>query len=151
MKNVIVAIILINLVSFIFFVFQGHFYKAFCTSTFLQIFIKAQILRKCRKENDVSWSKCYHLLYNEQEIRKYPFEQKKIIVAASLRKLKAGDFLDDDPKLKCYVRCILIEYGILNQKHETILKDFPAIPVSKDMQSQVQNSINKCRSIRKFK
>ncbi|XP_015179054.1 PREDICTED: general odorant-binding protein 56d-like [Polistes dominula] len=55
----------------------------------LLIRTKADIKRECRKQSMVSW--------------------------ASLKKLKAGNFdQDDDPRLKCYLRCFMMKNGILD-------------------------------------
>nr|QHN69048.1 odorant binding protein 7 [Sirex noctilio] len=57
--------------------------------------LKADIRRDCRKQTNVSW--------------------------ASLKKLRAGDFNQDDQKLKCYLKCFMVKNNIIddNSRVET--------------------------------
>ncbi|XP_033210646.1 general odorant-binding protein 69a-like isoform X2 [Belonocnema kinseyi] len=83
------------------------------------IFVNADSLRECRKETGVSWP--------------------------SLRKLKAGDLTGDDPKLKCYLRCVLVKHAILTKKDEiNVEKALRLLPP--DMQRQARTSFSKCRN-----
>ncbi|KAK2587938.1 hypothetical protein KPH14_004026 [Odynerus spinipes] len=56
--------------------------------TFL-VWTEADIKRECREQSMVSW--------------------------ASLKKLNAGNFNLEDPRLKCYLRCFMMKNGILDE------------------------------------
>ncbi|XP_017889630.1 B1 protein-like isoform X3 [Ceratina calcarata] len=56
----------------------------------------ADIRKDCRRESKVSW--------------------------AALKRMRSGDFEQDDRKLKCYVMCFLKRSGILNSKADVDLQ-----------------------------
>ncbi|XP_035739522.1 general odorant-binding protein 56d-like [Vespa mandarinia] len=58
----------------------------------LLVSTKADIKRECRKQSMVSWE--------------------------SLKKLKDGDFEQDDPRIKCYLRCFMMKNGILDDNDQ---------------------------------
>ncbi|XP_033341640.1 odorant binding protein 9 [Megalopta genalis] len=80
----------------------------------------ADIRRDCRKESKVTW--------------------------VALRRLKAGDFQQDDQNLKCYMKCFMVKHGILNNKAEIdVQRALRHIPRS--MQESSKQLFNKCKSV----
>ncbi|XP_076678385.1 odorant binding protein 9 isoform X2 [Andrena cerasifolii] len=64
----------------------------------------------------------------------------------ALRRMKAGDFEQEDPQLKCYLRCFMTRNGILNSNAEIDLqRALRHIPRS--LQESSIKLLNKCKSV----
>ncbi|KAK0158491.1 hypothetical protein PV328_009488 [Microctonus aethiopoides] len=87
--------------------------------TIVMIGIDADIRRECRKESGVSWK--------------------------SLKKLKAADFNQNDPKLKCYVKCFMQKNGIFNDKDVDIEKTVKHLPSS--IQETSKKTLLRCKKL----
>ncbi|KAF7383739.1 hypothetical protein HZH68_014496 [Vespula germanica] len=85
--------------------------------------MKADIKRECRKQSMVSWGK------------------------ESLKKLKTGDFEQDDPRVKCYVRCFMIKNGILNDKGQWTDLEKALQHLPKFMQESSWEIFQRCKSV----
>ncbi|XP_026674231.1 general odorant-binding protein 56d-like isoform X2 [Ceratina calcarata] len=77
----------------------------------------ADIRKDCRRESKVSWGKGY--LINSREIGNI---LTFLTFTAALKRMRSGDFEQDDRKLKCYVMCFLKRSGILNSKADVDLQ-----------------------------
>ncbi|KZC12455.1 hypothetical protein WN55_03993 [Dufourea novaeangliae] len=86
----------------------------------LQEPVNTDIRRDCRRETKVSW--------------------------AALKKMKSGDFEQNDQKLKCYVKCFMVKNGILNNNAEIdVQRALRHIPRS--LQDSSRHLFNKCKSV----
>ncbi|XP_076295302.1 odorant binding protein 9 [Lasioglossum baleicum] len=66
-------------------------------------------------------------------------------VPAALRKLKAGDFEQEDHKLKCYLKCFMVKNGIMNSTADIdVQRALRHIPRS--LQASSKQLFNKCKS-----
>ncbi|XP_015434811.1 PREDICTED: general odorant-binding protein 56d-like [Dufourea novaeangliae] len=82
--------------------------------------VNTDIRRDCRRETKVSW--------------------------AALKKMKSGDFEQNDQKLKCYVKCFMVKNGILNNNAEIdVQRALRHIPRS--LQDSSRHLFNKCKSV----
>ncbi|CAL7938391.1 unnamed protein product [Xylocopa violacea] len=80
----------------------------------------ADIRKDCRKESKVSW--------------------------AALRKMKSGDFEQEDPKLKCYVLCFMRKNGILDKDAEVdVERALRHLPRS--LHDSSRKLFDKCKSL----
>ncbi|KAF7997033.1 hypothetical protein HCN44_005310 [Aphidius gifuensis] len=80
---------------------------------------KADIRRECRKQTGVAWD--------------------------PLSKFKNGDFNENDPKLKCYLKCFMQKYGIFGDDSIYIDRVLRYLPYS--MQKTSKNTLEKCNLI----
>ncbi|XP_076394915.1 odorant binding protein 9 [Megachile rotundata] len=82
---------------------------------------EADIRKDCRKESRVTW--------------------------AALRRMKSGDFEQDDPRLKCYLKCFMARNGILNGNGEiNVQRALRHLPRS--LQDSSRKLFNTCKSVR---
>ncbi|XP_057332624.1 general odorant-binding protein 56d-like isoform X1 [Microplitis mediator] len=96
------------------------------TSTFISLLIflilmqvNADIKRDCRKQTGVSW--------------------------ASLKKLKVADFNQNDPKLKCYLKCFMQKNGIFGEDDIDIEKALRHLPTG--IKGPSKTTLEYCKKI----
>ncbi|XP_076759559.1 odorant binding protein 9 [Xylocopa sonorina] len=82
--------------------------------------VTADIRKDCRKESKVSW--------------------------AALRRMKSGDFEQEDPKLKCYLLCFMRKNGILDKDAEVdVQRALRHLPRS--LHDSSRKLFDKCKSL----
>ncbi|XP_053976850.1 general odorant-binding protein 56d-like [Hylaeus volcanicus] len=82
--------------------------------------VVTDIRRDCRKETRVSW--------------------------VALRRMKSGDFEQNDPRLKCYLKCFMARNGILDGNAEIdVQRALRHLPRS--LQHSSKKLFNECKSI----
>ncbi|XP_044013922.1 general odorant-binding protein 56d-like [Aphidius gifuensis] len=99
-----------------------RFFSVFFIVLLILMQTKADIRRECRKQTGVAWD--------------------------PLSKFKNGDFNENDPKLKCYLKCFMQKYGIFGDDSIYIDRVLRYLPYS--MQKTSKNTLEKCNLIRKF-
>ncbi|XP_076547040.1 odorant binding protein 9 isoform X1 [Osmia lignaria lignaria] len=81
---------------------------------------ETDIRKDCRRESKVSW--------------------------AALRRMKSGDFEQDDPRLKCYLKCFMARNGILDSDGEiNVQRALRHLPRS--LQDSSRKLFNTCKSV----
>ncbi|XP_034939316.1 general odorant-binding protein 56d-like [Chelonus insularis] len=87
--------------------------------SFIPIQVGADIRKDCRKQTGVSWN--------------------------SLNKLKAGNFVQKDPKLKCYLKCFMQKNGIFGKNDIDVEKALRHLPPG--LQVKSRKTLERCRKI----
>ncbi|KAL2737913.1 general odorant-binding protein 56d-like isoform X1 [Vespula squamosa] len=79
----------------------------------------------------------------QRQIDRLPFKGE----LESLKKLKIGDFDQDDPRVKCYVRCFMMKNGILddNDQWMNLRKTLQHLPES--IQESSWEIFLRCKSV----
>nr|ARN17866.1 odorant binding protein 10 [Cephus cinctus] len=84
----------------------------------VMVIVKADIRRDCRKQSGVSW--------------------------AALKKLRAGDFNQEDHSVKCYLKCFMVKNGIMSEdNHVDVDKALRHLP--RKLQEPSRKILARCK------
>ncbi|CAD1478926.1 unnamed protein product, partial [Heterotrigona itama] len=113
---------------------------------------KADIKKDCRRESKVSWGILYSLYVIQLSIKTQGNGSVieilfSFFASVALRKLKAGDLEQEDQNLKCYLKCLMMRHGILDNNAEVdVQRALRHLP--RRMQDSSKILLDKCKSVR---